>query len=105
MLSTGGGKGCLAGQKICVIDVKGNVLPCSYFPLSAGNLNQESLSSIWSESTLFQQLRDFKSYQDRCGQCEFIKVCGGCRARAYTMTGNHLAQEPFCQHQPKQAYN
>ena len=30
--STGGSKGCLAGQLICLIDVDGNVLPCSYFP-------------------------------------------------------------------------
>ena len=38
--STGGSKGCLAGQLICLIDVDGEVLPCSYFPKSAGNINQ-----------------------------------------------------------------
>jgi MoaA/NifB/PqqE/SkfB family radical SAM enzyme len=30
--STGGAKGCIAGQLICLIDVDGNVLPCRYIP-------------------------------------------------------------------------
>lgn len=98
--STGGSKGCLAGQLICLIDVDGEVLPCSYFPKSAGNINQVPFKKIWEESELFLQLRDFSSYQDNCGRCEYINVCGGCRARAYAMTGNYLAQEPFCSYQP-----
>jgi AdoMet-dependent heme synthase len=98
--STGGSKGCLAGQLICLIDVDGEVLPCSYFPKSAGNINQMAFKKIWEESELFLQLRDFSSYKDNCGRCEYINVCGGCRARAYAMTGDYLAQEPFCSYQP-----
>ena len=26
--------------------------------------------------------------------------CGGCRARAYAMTGDYLAGEPFCNYRP-----
>ncbi|MGA2333258.1 MAG: hypothetical protein ABSG75_16020 [Syntrophales bacterium] len=37
----------------------------------------------------------------KCGHCEFIKVCGGCRARAYEITGDYLAPEPFCIYEPK----
>ena len=98
--STGGGKGCLAGQLICLLDVDGEVLPCSYFPLSAGNIRRQSLSDIWQNSELFRQLRDFSGYEGRCGRCEYIQVCGGCRARAYAVTGNYLAEEPFCSYQP-----
>ncbi len=99
--STGGSKGCLAGQLICLIDVDGEVLPCSYFPKSAGNINKLPFKKIWEESELFSKLRDFKGYHDNCGSCEYVRVCGGCRARAYAMTGDYLGQEPFCSHIPK----
>ncbi|KAB2888942.1 MAG: radical SAM protein [Desulfobulbaceae bacterium] len=99
--STGGSKGCLAGQLICLIDVDGEVLPCSYFPKSAGNVFATPFRDIWEHSELFLKLRDFKSYKDNCGSCEYLGVCGGCRARAYAMTGDYLAQEPFCSYVPR----
>jgi len=103
--STGGSKGCLAGQLICLIDVDGEVLPCSYFPKSAGNVKKTPFKTIWEESELFLQLRDFKGYKDNCGQCEYVSVCGGCRARSYAMTGDFLAQEPFCSYVPRKLRN
>jgi radical SAM protein with 4Fe4S-binding SPASM domain len=98
--STGGSKGCLAGQLICLIDVDGEVLPCSYFPKSAGNVRSQSFREIWETSELFRDMRDFKSYKGRCGACEFVHVCGGCRARAYAMTGDYMGEEPFCSYVP-----
>ena len=98
--STGGSKGCLAGQLICMIDVDGNVLPCSYFPLPAGNIRTQSFREIWEESPLFLEMRDFAGYKDQCGRCEYLNVCGGCRARAWAVTGDYLAGEPFCSHRP-----
>ena len=98
--STGGSKGCLAGQLICLIDVDGEVLPCSYFPKSAGNVKTTSFKEIWEQSRLFAELRDFKSYKGNCGSCEYVSVCGGCRARAYAIHGDYLAQEPFCSYTP-----
>jgi radical SAM protein with 4Fe4S-binding SPASM domain len=99
--STGGSKGCLAGQLICLIDVDGNVLPCSYFNLPAGNVREKSFKEIWESSDLFKDLRDFKKYKGRCGSCEFVNVCGGCRARAYSVYGDYLEEEPFCSYRPK----
>ena len=98
--STGGSKGCLAGQLICLIDVDGEVLPCSYFPKSAGNIKKQSFQEIWENSPLFAELRDFAGYHGRCGACEYNAVCGGCRARAYAVTGDYLDEEPFCTYQP-----
>ncbi|WP_028582493.1 radical SAM/SPASM domain-containing protein [Desulfogranum japonicum] len=98
--STGGSKGCLAGQLICLIDVDKNILPCSYFPLPAGNLAQQSFKEIWETSPLLLDMRDFEKYKGTCGRCEYIQVCGGCRARAYAVSGDYLAQEPFCAYQP-----
>jgi heme b synthase len=98
--STGGSKGCIAGQLICLINVDGDVLPCSYFPMSAGNIKEKSFKEIWENSELFKELRDFKRYKGRCGACEFINVCGGCRARAYALHGDYLEEEPFCGYVP-----
>ena len=98
--STGGSKGCIAGQLIALIDVDENVLPCSYFPKPAGNLKAQSFRDIWEHSELFQHLRDFKRYKGKCGSCEYVNVCGGCRARAYAVSGDYLDEEPFCSHLP-----
>jgi radical SAM protein with 4Fe4S-binding SPASM domain len=98
--STGGAKGCIAGQLICLIDVDGNVLPCSYFPKPAGNMKEKSFKDIWEKSDLFRDLRDFKGYKGKCGSCEYINVCGGCRARAYSVYGDYLEEEPFCGYTP-----
>ncbi|HDZ62487.1 MAG TPA: radical SAM protein [Nitrospirae bacterium] len=99
--STGGAKGCIAGQLIALIDVDGNVLPCSYFPKSAGNVREKSFKEIWEKSELFKDLRDFKKYKGKCGSCEYINVCGGCRARSYSVYGDYLAEEPFCNYIPR----
>jgi heme b synthase len=98
--STGGSKGCLAGQVICLITAEGDVYPCSYFPHSAGNVLKQKFKEIWETSPLFQELRDFSKYKGRCGECEYVTVCGGCRARADAVYGDYLEEEPFCTYVP-----
>jgi radical SAM protein with 4Fe4S-binding SPASM domain len=98
--STGGGKGCIAAQTICLIDCFGNVQPCSYMPASAGNVREQPFREIWESSPLFQELRDFEKYKGRCGACEYLNVCGGCRARAEAVHGDRLGEEPFCDYVP-----
>ncbi|MFH1076412.1 MAG: radical SAM protein [Pseudomonadota bacterium] len=99
--STGGNKGCIAAQSICFIDCFGNVNPCSYFPVSAGNIKQTPFKEIWEEAEIFRELRDFSSYKGKCGRCEYINVCGGCRARARAVSNDYLAEEPFCTYMPR----
>ena len=99
--STGGGKGCIAGQTICLIDCFGEVHACSYMSASAGNVKTTPFKEIWEQSPLFLELRDFERYQGRCGSCEYVNVCGGCRARAEAITGDRLAQEPFFDYVPR----
>ncbi len=99
--STGGGKGCIAAQSICLIDCFGNLKACSYFHSSVGNVKQESFKDLWFNSKVFNELRDFSKYKGKCGECEFIGVCGGCRARADAVYGDYLAEEPFCSYIPR----
>ena len=99
--STGGGKGCIAGQSICLIDCFGNLKPCSYFLSSVGNVKQTPFKELWFNSKVLNDLRDFSKYKGKCGECEFINVCGGCRARADAIYGDYLAEEPFCNYIPQ----
>jgi radical SAM protein with 4Fe4S-binding SPASM domain len=59
-----------------------------------------SFADIWNRSDIFLSLRNFDELKGKCGACEFKKVCGGCRARAYEATGDFLAEEPLCSYQP-----
>jgi heme b synthase len=93
-------RGCLGGTAFCFISHQGIVQPCGYLELECGDLNRETFGQIWEGSEIFRQLRNFSAYGGKCGQCEYLKVCGGCRARAYEATGDYLSEEPLCTYQP-----
>lgn len=96
-------KGCLAGSGVCFISHRGEVFPCGYLPLTAGDIRARPLQEIWEGSPLFAELRDPDRLTGKCGLCEFKRVCGGCRARAYGMTLEYLGEEPFCTYEPEKA--
>ena len=95
-------RGCLGGTGFCFISYKGDVCPCGYLPVVAGNIREQRLSRIWAESPLFLDLRDPDKLQGKCGRCEYRWICGGCRARAYHMSGDYLAEEPLCIYHPRE---
>ena len=94
-------KGCLAGTGVCFISHEGEVFPCGYLPVLAGDLKKKPFSEIWNDSVVFEQLRDTGNLKGKCGCCEFRNVCMGCRARAFAATGDMLDPEPFCIYEPK----
>lgn len=96
-------RGCLAGTGFCFISHRGIVQPCGFLHLNCGNITQRSFVDIWKKSDVFLALRDFSNLKGKCGQCEFKRVCGGCRARAYEATGDFLDEEPLCAYQPVQS--
>jgi heme b synthase len=93
-------RGCLGGIGFCFVSHRGDVQPCGYLEVCSGNLRMQSLREIWESSPVFKRLRDFSSYKGRCGRCEYIRVCGGCRARAFATTGDYMTEEPLCGYQP-----
>lgn len=93
-------KGCLAGSGVCFISSRGEVYPCGYLPISAGNILKKTFKEIWEGSGLFQTLRNPDYLKGRCNVCEYTDICGGCRARAWLSTGDYLKEEPDCIYQP-----
>jgi heme b synthase len=93
-------RGCLGGISFCFISHVGQVQPCGYLELNCGNVREKPFQEIWATSEVFQKLRDTDGYGGKCGRCEFRKICGGCRARAYETSGDYMAEEPYCIYEP-----
>jgi AdoMet-dependent heme synthase len=93
-------RGCMGGSSFCFISHTGQIQPCGYLEIDCGQLKEKSFGEIWENSPVFQDLRNLSLYKGKCGRCEFLKVCGGCRARAYEATGDYLAEEPYCIYEP-----
>ena len=94
-------KGCLAGTGVCFISHQGEIYPCGYLPVIAGDLKKQKFADIWNNAAIFNELRDTDNLKGKCGCCEFRNVCMGCRARAFAATGDYMQQEPFCIYEPK----
>lgn len=96
-------RGCLGGVGFCFISHTGQVQPCGYLELDCGQVKDTPFPKIWADSMQFANLRDPDKYTGKCGVCEYERVCGGCRARAQTMKGDYLAEEPLCSYTPRRA--
>jgi radical SAM protein with 4Fe4S-binding SPASM domain len=112
------GRGCLAGITYCRIFANGDVTPCPYLPVSAGNVRTTPFFKIWNTSPLFTALRNPDLLTGKCGRCDFKRTCGGCRARAYrrentasplwcdglatpeVVHGECCGEDPWCPYEP-----
>lgn len=90
---------CPCGVQYCRITPEGKVTPCPYTPVVAGDLREQSFGEIWSGSPVFAALRA-PELGGKCGRCEYREVCGGCRARAYAVTGDLLGEDASCAYEP-----
>ena len=89
-----------AGKGFCFIDHVGEVYPSGFLPISAGNVRTTPLATIYRHSELFRSLRDPNRLRGRCGRCEFRSECGGSRSRAYALSGDVFAEDPWCAYDP-----
>ena len=94
-------RGCLGGTGFCFISHTGQLQPCGYLTIDCGNVRETPFHELWKKTPWFLKFRNQDEYKGKCGVCEYHKVCGGCRARAYSMTDDPMEQEPLCLYQPK----
>ncbi len=101
----GGGppRGCLGGQGFVFVSYCGILQPCGFLERPAGDLRRADfdIAKLYTESPVFNDLRNRDGYGGKCGVCEYLKICGGCRARSYAATGDYLAEEIYCVHIPR----
>ena len=101
---SGGGRfvpGLNDGSGFLFVGARGELQPSGFLPLTAGNARTDSPVEVYRRHPLFAALRDPDRLGGRCGRCEFRRVCGGSRARAYAATGDPLAEDPLCAYQPQ----
>jgi len=97
--------GCMGGRGFGFISYRADVQTCGFLDISAGNLveNGYDFAKVWDGSRFLNEIRDLPSYKGNCGECAYLRVCGGCRARAYAMTGDYRAGDPICWYEPRAA--
>lgn len=88
------GAPCIIGKDGCAIMPDGTVFPCRRLPFPVGNLRENSFSEIWSSEVL-KSLKEKKFLKGRCKICK-INDCNGCRAIAYSLTGDFYEEDPLC---------
>ncbi len=96
-------RGVNAGNGFLFVSHQGDVFPSGFLPMRAGNVRQSSLAELYREHETFRALRDPRRLDGRCGRCEFATICGGSRARAYAITGDAFATDPWCAYEPRAA--
>ena len=90
------GAACSIGMDSLCILPDATVLPCRRLPIPIGNLKKDSIFKIWYTSDLLWKIRNKEKLRGKCNGCEFVPRCGGCRAMAYAVTGDYLAEDPQC---------
>jgi radical SAM protein len=93
-------RGVNEGKGFVFISHIGDVYPSGFLPLKGGNVRKEPLADIYRYSPLFVDLRDADKLNGKCGRCDYRELCGGSRARAWSMTGDVFASDPLCVYQP-----
>jgi radical SAM protein with 4Fe4S-binding SPASM domain len=88
--------GCHAGIMYFSLRPNGDVYPCTFLPITVGNIRERSLIDIWRNSPILKELRNRELLKGDCGECNYKNTCGGCRGRAYACHGDYLATDPIC---------
>jgi radical SAM protein len=89
-----------SGSGFVFVSHLGEIFPSGFLPISAGNVQRDSLVDVYRNHPIFTDLRNPELLKGRCGQCEFRTVCGGSRSRAFAVTGDYLESDPACVYQP-----
>lgn len=94
-------RGTNDGNGFIFVSHTGDVQPSGFLPITCGNVKETPLPEIYRNSPILKSLRDPDSTKGKCGVCEYRFICGGSRSRAYAVTGDYKAAEPYCTYIPE----
>jgi radical SAM protein with 4Fe4S-binding SPASM domain len=97
-------EGCMGGSESAFISFKGDLQTCPFLNISAGNIISENydFAKIWKHSEFLNEIRDRSILAGRCATCDYRDICGGCRARAYSVCSDYLGSDPACSYNPRE---
>jgi len=87
---------CSAGNNALTVMPDGTVYPCRRLPIPIGNVLSDGLFSIWYKSEVLWNIRDPQNLGGKCRECGLLANCRGCRAMAYSCSGDYMAEDPQC---------
>lgn len=93
-------RGVTDGSGFVFISHTGEISPSGFLPLVCGNVREEKLSDVYRTHPVFTSIRSPELYTGKCGVCDYSRMCGGSRARAYTATGDYMGSDPACAYIP-----
>lgn len=88
--------GCIAGRGMFYVKWYGEVWPCVFLQIGIGNIIKEPAIKIWRGNRILAKLRNRENLEKPCKSCIHRENCGGCRSRAYLLTGNIFEADPLC---------
>jgi pyrroloquinoline quinone biosynthesis protein E len=96
------------GRRSVNVTPAGKVLPChaaeSITGLEFWNVRERSLADIWANSPAFNAFRGTAWMKEPCASCPRRELdFGGCRCRAFALTGDAAATDPVCHLAPEHA--
>lgn len=89
---------CIFGEYL-FIEPSGDVRPCSFAPMTVGNVRNKPLGAIWQEmldSPLINRIKNAENRNGNCGNCAHRADCKGCRSRSFALSGDWFAADPTC---------
>jgi radical SAM protein with 4Fe4S-binding SPASM domain len=99
---------CEGGREMCVLP-NGDVIPCelrrSKEQVLGNAFDERNLKSFWQKYRSVKHNPKFwidaEKIHGKCQRCIAFVMCrGGCRIIAERLTGDVLAPDPFCPHEP-----
>jgi radical SAM protein len=93
-------RGVNSGKGFMFVSHIGEIFPSGFLPIPVGNVRSRRLDDAYRNDPLFLELRTPSRLEGRCGRCSFAEICGGSRSRAYGLTGNAFATDPWCAYEP-----
>ena len=89
------------GMGVMFVSHTDTVYPSGFLPIPCGQFPRDNVVEVYQSSPILKSIRDPEQLKGKCGRCEYRKVCGGSRARAFAVTGDWQAEEPDCTWEPR----
>ena len=100
------GMACGAGINTFCITPEGNLQPCCAFPLSLGNLKEQSLTEILTNNAALKQWQNHTLQQfTECGRHDYCDYCNLCAGQGQAEHGDWHKPAENCCYMAKIRYN